>query len=240
MDATPRTGTRRIPPLSRTALLLAGAALLAGCGSTQVTGAGGGAPAPGRGTGGPTGATATGTATSTSAATATPTPTPEPTCSPEGVLLAAEEANAAMGLRVMAIRLTNCGTRPYKLNGRPDVRVLGAEREPLDVNVRRGSAGIATIDGFDAAPAPVTLQPQESAVFQLVWRNTVTSGTKDSGQYLDVAPLPGRPRVTVPAYLDLGTTGKLGVGVWTKPSTNRPTAPAYPQTQPQPQTQSRP
>ncbi|WP_162002571.1 DUF4232 domain-containing protein [Streptomyces sp. CB01881] len=231
MDSTTPTGIRRTPLLARmglraglrVGLLCAGAALVAGCGSTSVTGAGGGAPGPV-------------TPEPLVTATVTPTPTPTMVCSPEGVSLAAEEANAAMGLRVMGIRLTNCGTRPYTLNGHPGVRVLDAERAPLDIEVRRGSAGIATLDTFDAAPKPVTLQPGESASFSLAWRNTVTSGTRpaDNGRFLDVAPLPGRPRLTVPAELDLGTTGRLGLSAWTKSDPDRPATapprPAAPQT----------
>ncbi|KJY31346.1 hypothetical protein VR45_25300 [Streptomyces sp. NRRL S-495] len=152
----------------------------------------------------------------------TPTATPAPSlvCSPEGVALTVGEAEAAMGLRVMPVRLTNCGTRPYSLNGHPAVRVLDAERAPLAVTVKHGSAGIATLANFDAAPKPLTLQPREYAEFQLVWRNTVTAGNKapDNGRYLDIAPLPGRPRLTVPADLDLGTTGRLGVAPWSAPA----------------------
>ncbi|WP_406197109.1 DUF4232 domain-containing protein [Kitasatospora sp. NBC_01560] len=230
MNATPPHGNRRVPLFARAGLLGAGAVLLAGCGSTHVTTAGGGAP-------GPIGPPRETPAATTPAVGTTPpgltggfgiglpsasaTPTP---CSPEGVSLAAEEANAAMGLRVMGIRLTNCGSKPYALNGHPALRVLDGERAPLEISVQHGAAGIATLDGFDAAPKRVTLQPQESAVFQLVWRNTATAGDRpsDNGRYLDVAPLPGRPRLTVPADLDLGTTGKLGVSAWSTPAAGRP------------------
>ncbi|MFJ2580154.1 DUF4232 domain-containing protein [Kitasatospora aureofaciens] len=208
MNATPPPhGTRRIRALRQVVPLLVplpAAVLLTGCGSTHVTAAGGGpAPTASPQLGAPT-------------PTATPTPTPTPDCSPGGVSLAAGEADAAMGLRAMTVRLTNCGTRPYTLNGHPGVRVLSAERAPLDIGVRHGSAGIATVEGFDAAPAPMTLQPQEAAEFKLLWRNTVTAGEKADGRYLDIAPQPGRPTVTVPADLDLGTTGKLGISAWTK------------------------
>ncbi|WP_327676056.1 DUF4232 domain-containing protein [Kitasatospora sp. NBC_00458] len=234
------TAVRRIPPLVRAGVLLAAAALAAGCGSTSVTGAGGGAPGPARTIGDtPPPAVSTPSAPPTGTrpttfplVTADPLPSgavpsaalpsapPAPVCSPEGVSLAVGEVSAAMGLRVMPVRLTNCGTRSYALNGHPGVRVLDAERSPLAVTVGRGSAGIATLDGFDAAAKPLTLQPQESAQFQVVWRNTVLAGDKaaDNGRFLDVAPLPGRPRLTVPADLDLGTTGKLGVSPWTKSS----------------------
>ncbi|MFF2349844.1 DUF4232 domain-containing protein [Kitasatospora sp. NPDC058115] len=220
MDWTPSPqtaapdGARRAPrPLRAGLLLVAGALAAAGCGSTPATGAGGGAPGPARTIGeAPLPVTSAPEAPTASAA-------PAPVCSPEGVALTVGEANAATGLRVMPVRLTNCGTRPYALKGHPAVRVLDAERAPLAVTVKRGSAGIATLDDFDATPVPLILQPQEYAESQLLWRNTVTAGDRgpDDGRFLDIAPIPGRPRLTVPAHLDLGTTRALGVAPWSKP-----------------------
>ncbi|CAN3979865.1 hypothetical protein KPATCC21470_2501 [Kitasatospora purpeofusca] len=230
---------------ARAGLLLAvGVLATAGCGSTPATGAGGGAPGPARSIGdAPLPVVTSAPAVTPFPASPAPaastwstpgpvrsvplpgtvpttTPAPPPVCSPEGIALTVGEAEAAMGLRVMPVRLTNCGTRPYSLNGHPAVRVLDAERAPLAVTVKHGSAGIATLANFDAAPKPLTLQPREYAEFQLVWRNTVTAGNKapDNGRYLDIAPLPGRPRLTVPADLDLGTTGRLGVAPWSAPA----------------------
>ncbi|MEE1823511.1 DUF4232 domain-containing protein [Streptomyces sp. BE20] len=243
MNSTQSAAARRTPILARAGVLLGAVVAVAGCGSTSVTGAGGGAPGPARTIGAaPSSAAPTASAVATPAATAPaasarptafplvtadalpsgavpPGPsTPAPVCSPEGVSPAVGEVAAAMGLRVMSIRLTNCGTRSYTLNGRPGIRVLDAERAPLAVTVGSGSAGIATLENFDAAAKPVTLRPGETAEFQVAWRNTVTAGDRvaDHGRFLDVAPLPGRPRLTVPAELDLGTTGKLGVSPWTK------------------------
>ncbi|MFJ4797611.1 DUF4232 domain-containing protein [Kitasatospora purpeofusca] len=249
MESTPSPTPPPPTVASRTSvraglLLAVGVLATAGCGSTPATGAGGGAPGPARSIGdaplpvvtsapavtpppaSPTPAASTGStpgpvrAVPLPGSAPTATPAPPPVCSPEGVALTVGEAEAAMGLRVMPVRLTNCGTRPYSLNGHPAVRVLDAERAPLAVTVKRGSAGIATLADFDAAPKPLTLQPHEYAEFQVVWRNTVTAGDKasDNGRYLEVAPLPGRPRLTVPADLDLGTTGRLGVAPWSAPA----------------------
>jgi hypothetical protein len=127
-----------------------------------------------------------------------------------------------MGLRVVRVAMVNCGTRPYSVNGYPSVRVLDEDRVPLDVEVGRGAASIATIENFDAGAQPITLQPGERAVAALAWRNTVTgtNAAPANGAYLDIAPAEGRPRQTVqPAGgdIDLGTTGRLGVSAW-KPS----------------------
>ncbi|UQI45117.1 DUF4232 domain-containing protein [Streptomyces sp. HU2014] len=139
-----------------------------------------------------------------------------PVCPGSGVSLAAEEANAAMGLRVMTLRLTNCGTATRVLNGYPDVRVLDAGRKPLAVDVRHGASDIMTDGGFDAGPVRVALRPGEQAVTGLVWRNTVTDGTPANGAYVSLAPSAGADRLTVPSLIDLGTTGKLGVSAWAR------------------------
>ncbi|KAK1178907.1 DUF4232 domain-containing protein [Streptomyces sp. NBS 14/10] len=159
----------------------------------------------------------------------TATPTAPPTCPGSGVYVQAEEPSAAMGLRAMSLKLTNCGKRTYTLKGYPTVRVLDEDGKPLDVRVKHGSAGIATLDHFDAAPKQVTLRPKETAVAGLVWRNTVTDPTTQAvnGQALDVAPAQGSPRQTVTELIDLGNTGKLGVSPWytpEQPSTATPTS----------------
>lgn len=147
------------------------------------------------------------------------TPTAPPTCSPSGVSIRAEEPSAAMGLRVMSLELVNCGKKTYRLSGYPAIRVLDEDGKPLDIRVSRGSAGIATLDNFDAAPRPVTLRPGEKAVAGLVWRNTVTDATTPAvnGSQVEVTPAVGRPAQTVTELLDLGNTGKLGVSPWSTP-----------------------
>ncbi|MEU1668092.1 DUF4232 domain-containing protein [Streptomyces sparsogenes] len=163
--------------------------------------------------------------------TSTPTPATPPTCPKSGVVVQGEEPGAAMGLRVMSLKLTNCGKRPYTLNGYPTVRVLDGDGKPLDIRVAHGSAGIATLEDFDAAPRQVTLRPGQTAVAGLAWRNTVTDATNPAvnGQALDVAPAEGSPRQTVTELIDLGNTGKLGVSPWRaldKPATTPATRPS--------------
>ncbi|GAA2334979.1 DUF4232 domain-containing protein [Streptomyces cuspidosporus] len=166
----------------------------------------------------------------------TPTPATPPPCPRSGVVVQGEEPGAAMGLRVMSLKLTNCGKRPYTVKGYPTVRVLDGDGKPLDIRVAHGSAGIATLDDFDAAPRQVTLRPGQTAVAGLAWRNTVTDATNPAvnGEALDVAPAEGSPRQTVTELIDLGNTGKLGVSPWralAKPAETpapRPSAPATP------------
>jgi hypothetical protein len=145
---------------------------------------------------------------------ATPTPNPSTTCSAEGVSLSMDRPDAAMGLRAARVELHNCGTRPYRLNGYPELRVLDEKRQPFDVRPVAGTREIK-----DPGPKPVTVAPGASARIGIVWRNLVTESAIPAvnGSYLEVRPAPGRPVLVVPANgpLDLGNTGRLETTAWT-------------------------
>lgn len=166
-------------------------------------------------------------------ATPTPTPTPTPTATPSvdtcphGVEYEVAGEDAAMGLRVLTLKLTNCGTAALELHGYPSVTVLDADREPLTIAVGRGSFGISAVEAFDAEPQPVTVAPGRSAVTGLLWRNTYTdtSAPPVVGEHLELAVATGQPTQVVtpvrsggePITLDLGSTGKVGVRPWSAP-----------------------
>ncbi|MCY0924347.1 DUF4232 domain-containing protein [Streptomyces sp. H27-G5] len=138
-------------------------------------------------------------------------------CPPSGIHLSADEGDAAMGLRVVGLRLTNCGTGPYRLSGHPGLQLLDEKRTPVTgVRILQGTEEIST--GLEPGPAPqaMTLQPGESAHSSLAWRNTTGSGDAVNVPYARVTAKPGAPAVTVTPELDLGTTGRLGVGAWRK------------------------
>ncbi|WP_092928286.1 DUF4232 domain-containing protein [Actinopolyspora alba] len=144
--------------------------------------------------------------------------------------LTTDLVEVAMGLRLMHVELTNCGDRPYTLNGYPRVRVLDEQRRTLDVRVERGSADIAIVDGFDTPPEAITVRPGERAEAQLMWRNTHASmNAPQVGEYLRIAPARGRPwQPVIPVgrernssgqdsdqiTVNLGSTGELGVRAW--------------------------
>ncbi|WNE94568.1 DUF4232 domain-containing protein [Streptomyces luomodiensis] len=208
---------RRLLPVS-----LAAAGLLTACGTQTSSGV---AAVPDEATSRPSGPVAVESLTVTPP---TASPTASPVCPDSGVLLRAAEADAAMGLRVQTVELVNCGKRDRTVNGHPSVQVLDADLEPLEVTVGHGTSGIATIGGFETATGPVRLKPGERAVARLVWRNTVTEGTRPAadGRYLRIAPNgDGRDWQTVPDHIDLGTTGKLGVSAWARPTASAPAEP---------------
>ncbi len=157
----------------------------------------------------------------------TPEPTPPaPTtteqgmaCPESGRLVEVGLAEAATGVRVIGLTLTNCGDGPFTVTGYPRVRVLAEDGAELPVTVVDGSGGIATVPAFDAPPAPVTVEPGGTATSGILWRNLVTDATAPAvvGHALEVRPVDGDPpqRLAGDALrIDLGTTGRLGVRAW--------------------------
>jgi hypothetical protein len=134
-----------------------------------------------------------------------------------------------MGLRYLGLEMINCGSRPFEVNGHPAVRVLDKDQQPEPVSVAEGTQGITVDERIDAPARPVTIQPGEKARADIVWRNTTLDGKAVNGALLEVAPVAGQPvQIVTPTYvtsvneeekpltIDLGTTGKLGVGPWSK------------------------
>ncbi|MEU2621663.1 DUF4232 domain-containing protein [Streptomyces sp. NPDC007157] len=136
-------------------------------------------------------------------------------CPSSGVRLWADDGDAAMGLRVVGLHLENCGKRDYSLDGYPELSLLDDNREPVDgIRVLHGGAAIASGTGFDGPPVQLVLKPGETALSGLIWRNTTLAGAPVNVPYVRVVAKPGAAPVTVTPGLDLGTTGKLGVGAW--------------------------
>jgi hypothetical protein len=132
-------------------------------------------------------------------------------CPAPGVRIEADRGDAAAGYREMSLRVTNCGDRPFDVSGRPEIAVLGKDREPLRVD-------IVPSGHYPQSAHPVVLAPGQSTTAVMSWRNTVTDANVApvSGVFLAVATGPGSPRQIVqpPAPLDLGNTGRLEVSVW--------------------------
>jgi hypothetical protein len=139
-------------------------------------------------------------------------------CPKPGVVISAGTGDAAMGLRVLTIEMRNCGLKPFTVNGYPDIQVLDEDERPLSVSIVEGSTAIALIPDFDVPPAEVTLQPGESAIAGIVWRNLVTDANVEAvdGAKLGVAPMAGSPWqvITPHGKVDLGNSGRLGVTAW--------------------------
>ncbi|TXJ74507.1 DUF4232 domain-containing protein [Streptomyces lavendulae] len=138
-------------------------------------------------------------------------------CPPSGIRLGNDAGDAAMGLRVVGLRLENCGKRDYTLDGYPRLELLDDDLAPVHgVRIFHGSGGIGTGTGFDDPARPLVLKPGESAVSGLMWRDTTEFGTAVDVPYVRVRAKEGAAPVTVTPHLDLGTTGKLAVRAWTR------------------------
>ncbi|MFF5491924.1 DUF4232 domain-containing protein [Streptomyces aquilus] len=136
-------------------------------------------------------------------------------CPASGVRVYADRGDAAMGLRVVGLHLVNCGTGTYELNGYPGLELLDEDHGKVDgVRILHGTDAISTGAGGDGSPRPLTLRPGEAARTTLAWRNTTQAGEAVNAPYVRVRPKPGAAPVTVTPELDLGTTGRLGVGPW--------------------------
>ncbi|WP_432165429.1 DUF4232 domain-containing protein [Streptomyces sp. bgisy031] len=139
------------------------------------------------------------------------------TCPASGIRISADKGDAAMGLRVVGLRLDNCGKRDYTVGGYPLLELLDDDLDPVDgIEILDGSGDITTGAGPDEPPRPITLDPGESATSGLVWRNTTEAGTAVNVPHVRVRAKAGADPVTVSPHLDLGTTGKLGVEPWAK------------------------
>lgn len=145
----------------------------------------------------------------------------EPSCD-TGLQIRSGFTDAAMGLRIMAIELVNCGAQPVELNGYPQVKLLDERWQQLDVQILQGSGGISSVGGFDTPPQPIVVQPGEQAKSAIMWKNTNTSVEPPQiGSHADIAAAPGgtfQSLLTTPAdkdlFIDLGSTGRIGLRAW--------------------------
>ncbi|WP_411105507.1 DUF4232 domain-containing protein [Streptomyces sp. cmx-4-9] len=147
-------------------------------------------------------------------------------CPEGGVRLAEGGGDAAMSLRVEGYELLNCGAVDYVLEGFPEVRLLDKARRPVEVAVGHGSAPITSqVPAVDAPAERVLLKPGQAASLTTVWRNLVTDSSVPAveGWALEVTPKPGAPRLTLELTrpVDLGNTGRLGIGPWRAASPRR-------------------
>ncbi|MEU6845739.1 DUF4232 domain-containing protein [Streptomyces sp. NPDC046716] len=140
-------------------------------------------------------------------------------CPGSGVRVTVGDGEAAMGLRVLRLTLTNCGTGTVELSGYPRLRLAESDGTPVeDVRVLKGTGQITT-GVEDPAPHRVTLRRGENAISVLAWRNTYTDTTEPpvTVDRVRVEPGVGAAQTVVPdPPLDLGSTGRLGTTAWRK------------------------
>ncbi|MET9552800.1 DUF4232 domain-containing protein [Streptomyces sp. NPDC006645] len=127
-------------------------------------------------------------------------------CPPSGLDAVIGGENAAMGLRVITVKLWNCGDKPYRVKGYPGIELLDEGREPIDVTITHG----------EDRPRQLTLAPNGTARTNLEWNNRVTSldGAPTPGAHILVTPAPGEEPISLPLGVDLGSEATLDVTAW--------------------------
>ncbi|MFJ9640458.1 DUF4232 domain-containing protein [Streptomyces sp. NPDC101178] len=115
-----------------------------------------------------------------------PTPTPTGGCPASGAVVTMGEVLTAMMSRAVVLTLTNCGTKPYRVDGYPSVQALGEEGERLPVKVNPGGS----MFGHDKGPEPRTLKPGATARSMLAWVSTQEGGELIMADALELAAAP--------------------------------------------------
>ncbi|WP_406426294.1 DUF4232 domain-containing protein [Streptomyces sp. NBC_01589] len=132
-------------------------------------------------------------------------------CPASGLVVDMGEVQAALGHRAVGLTLTNCGSKPYRVDGYPSVRVLDDEGEPLPVKVNPGSSYMGT----DPGPKEVMLKPGQTLHSLLAWVSTATGGDLIEGDALEIAPAPGLEARTFPLKgIDVRLLDELNMTAW--------------------------
>ncbi|MFE7705350.1 DUF4232 domain-containing protein [Streptomyces sp. NPDC057486] len=142
-----------------------------------------------------------------------PTPSAVATgdCPSSGVVVDMGEVQAALGHRAVSLTLTNCGSKPFRVDGYPSVRALDDEGDPLPVPVNPGSSYMGT----DRGPKEVMLKPGKTLNALLAWVSTPTGGDLIEGDALEIAPAPGLEARTFPLEgSDVRLLDELNMTAW--------------------------
>lgn len=115
-----------------------------------------------------------------------PSPTAQGDCPASGVRVDMGQVETAMFHRAVVLTLTNCGGKPYPVNGYPSVQALGEDGERLPVKVNPGGSYF----GPDPGAEPVTLKPGGTVRSILAWVSTQEGGDLIEGDALEIAAAP--------------------------------------------------
>ncbi|MFF6910420.1 DUF4232 domain-containing protein [Streptomyces sp. NPDC012389] len=116
----------------------------------------------------------------------TPTPTPTGDCPASGAVVTMGEVQALLMSRAAVLTLTNCGSKPYRVDGYPSVQALGEEGERLPVKVNPAGSKF----GRDQGPEALTLKPGATVRSMLAWVSTQEGGELIMADALELAAAP--------------------------------------------------
>ncbi|MEU5285781.1 DUF4232 domain-containing protein [Streptomyces sp. NPDC020755] len=115
-----------------------------------------------------------------------PAPSPPENCPASGAVVTMGEVLTAMMSRAVALTLTNCGSKPYRVDGYPSVQALGEDGERLPVKVNPAGSQF----GRDRGPETLTLKPGGTARSMLAWVSTQEGGELVMADALELAAAP--------------------------------------------------
>ncbi|MFI7287961.1 DUF4232 domain-containing protein [Streptomyces anulatus] len=140
-----------------------------------------------------------------------PTPAPPEKCPASGAVVTMGEVLTAMMSRAVALTLTNCGSKPYRVDGYPSVQALGEDGERLSVKVNPAGSQF----GRDQGPEALTLKPGATARSMLAWVSTQEGGELVMADALELAAAPDAGARVYPLEgHDIRYMDELNVTAW--------------------------
>ncbi|NYS20609.1 DUF4232 domain-containing protein [Streptomyces sp. SJ1-7] len=144
-----------------------------------------------------------------------PTPTPTPTstgdCPASGAVVTMGEILTVMMSRAAVLTLTNCGSKPYRVEGYPSVQALGEDGERLPVKVNPAGSQF----GRDQGPEALTLKPGGTVKSMLAWVSTQEGGELVMADALELAAAPDAgARVQPLEGHDIRYMDELNITAW--------------------------
>ncbi|EHM30123.1 hypothetical protein SPW_1423 [Streptomyces sp. W007] len=121
------------------------------------------------------------------------------------------EVLTAMMSRAVALTLTNCGSKPYRVDGYPSVQALGEDGERLPVKVNPAGSQF----GRDHGPQALTLKPGATVRSMLAWVSTQEGGELVMADALELAAAPDAGARVYPLEgHDIRYMDELNVTAW--------------------------
>ncbi|CAM5557010.1 DUF4232 domain-containing protein [Streptomyces albus] len=140
-----------------------------------------------------------------------PTSAPPGKCPASGVVVDMGPVETGMMHRAVVLTLTNCGRKPYAVDGYPWVRALGEDGRPLPVKVNEDGSYF----GGDPGPRKLLLDPGLTVKSILAWVSTPEGGDLIEGDALAISAAPGLPvRVFPLEGHDIRLMDELNTTAW--------------------------
>lgn len=140
-----------------------------------------------------------------------PASAPPGKCPASGAVVTMGEVLAVMMSRAVVLTLTNCGSKPYRVDGYPSVQALGEDGERLPVKVNPAGSQF----GRDQGPEAISLKPGATVRSMLAWVSTQEGGELVMADALELAAAPDAGARVYPLEgHDLRYMDELNITAW--------------------------